>query len=103
MNSKLPAFVFYYQPTCAHCKNMKDEWLKLAETMGNKVNLLAINGEEDVKLPYVGEVTYYPSLFLYQTPLKIVEMNPEKSLTQAETFEFNHSGLLKFLNKNGIS
>ena len=90
-------------PGCAHCIKMKDEWLKLAEKMSSKVNLLSVNGEALRSLPSVGEVKYYPSIYLYQSPSKVVEMNPDNSHDQSELFDFNFQGLLKFLNKNGVS
>ncbi len=68
---------------------MKDEWLKLVDKMGSKVNILSINGEKPKNLPSVGEVKYYPSIYLYQSPSKVVEFNPEYSLAQSEQFDFN--------------
>ena len=44
MDAKLPSFVFVYSPSCGHCKNMKDEWLKLSH-LSSKINIMAINGE----------------------------------------------------------
>ena len=69
-NSTHQNLLLVYQPQCPHCQQMKEEWIKLSQTIvQNKVpvNILSINdgikGYEKI-LPGNIKIQYYPMILL---------------------------------------
>uniref|UniRef100_A0A0G4FSV8 DnaJ homolog subfamily C member 10 n=1 Tax=Chromera velia CCMP2878 TaxID=1169474 RepID=A0A0G4FSV8_9ALVE len=59
------AIVEFYAPWCGHCKEMKSEWIKLADKMGESLTVGAVNCEKDKGLCENNGVEGYPTVLFF--------------------------------------
>ena len=66
-SSRKPCFVMFYADWCGHCKRTKPEFSKLEKTgaknsKGQKVDIIAINADEEKDLAKKHNVMGYPTI-----------------------------------------
>lgn len=55
-------FVKFYAPWCGHCKSMNPDWIKLAESQHQKINVAEVDCTEQQQICARFEVQGYPTL-----------------------------------------
>jgi thiol-disulfide isomerase/thioredoxin len=96
--------VLVYHPNCRYSREIKPEWIKLAQqNLHDKknLNILAVNDgfAPEIKKHLPGAIIhYYPTILLYKND-RVIEFNPGHRDPQ---FHFNLNGLNMFLTQNGL-
>ena len=73
--SRKPCFAMFYADWCGHCKRTKPEFSKLEKTgaknsKGQKVDIIAINADEEKDLAKKHNVMGYPTIKYYSSGLE---------------------------------
>jgi thioredoxin-like negative regulator of GroEL len=65
--SSVPVLVEFWKPGCGHCRALMVELERLQADMGSSLLILAMNVEENFKIPAELEVSSFPALALYRS------------------------------------
>ena len=70
-NSDKPNMVLFYAPWCPHCKSMMGDWEKLRNRVGNKVEVVKVNCDEQPEMAEKHDVKGFPTIILFKDGRKI--------------------------------
>jgi len=87
-------FIFFYRPTCPHCKKLKPDWENLSVMMHGKVNIGTINSISSSTLASAFNVSNVPSFVYIQDGLVYKFGNRQRDLeTWIKFIEKDHKSV----------
>jgi protein disulfide-isomerase A6 len=83
--SNLNTLYLFKAEWCGHCKNFKNTWNELKNTLGNEINLVAYDADKDAETIKNYNIDGYPTLIL-KSNNKAIEYVGSRDLDSIKNF-----------------
>lgn len=96
----------FYHPGCSHCKQMKDEWLKLADKLYGIIKVAAVNCADEEELCEEYNISSYPTILVFpdNTAKKFEIYKGKRTYEEFSNYAISHmTSFVRFVNNSNFS